>query len=632
VSDSIKKKRRRCLQSPGLIAESEVLEKRAYVNNQYEKNDGEKKIIGNEESVNIDSSKRAEKNEEIDDKIDNKGSVNVDLSKKAEKNEEIDDKVSRKLAFGQTEKKSLPPPRATNDLPVLRDKKTIDLASYNIHEPKFWIVFFLFIQMAIYFRYPFLRDPFLASLTNFSESSILRYKSILGVKPKVVKQIERVEIAVPVPPPKQIKVVKNIIKDDSEILEHVKGLVGSKDSFIAFQNDRHKLGSNVNVRLEDVKLKLLKKRQLLEVWKENLEAVEKELHELLETPPHKMSVDNVVEALKDLNETSKISVQAELVLATDVPMWKIVSSSGCPQLPSNLRKDPVITMDAIDEKIDSIKEDAQKMVAEAENDKEIRGYVKEWVEEVLEDVGIPEEGINPEEEFDFVTDEEEEDLALSIGMTEEEVQNVINQRMESNLAERIGIFDAASLFNGAELIRSGTRATTPSLTESLPLLNRYMAYSKLQFYGFDAEVALTPTVPHDGVGQCWSFENASKSKNPRWKAAYQNERANGRFASLTVRFAKLVSPKRVVIEHVASPKKRPSAIRDFRLIGYEDHYARGDPLDLGSFQFHSAAGPSQEFWITGIEKDVMIGSITLAVDSAHRQDFACLYRFKVMEK
>mmetsp|Transcript_18089 Transcript_18089/g.20853 ORF Transcript_18089/g.20853 Transcript_18089/m.20853 type:complete len:638 (+) Transcript_18089:61-1974(+) len=614
-----KRRRRRSLQAPGLIDESDdVLEKRAYITDQDEKDDDDKTISNKEEEKNVDSLKKLEE-------------------KNKEKTNTV--KISKEVTSSEpkSEKK---PPQTTEILPVSRDVKKLNTGSFNnIHETKFWFVFFLIIQLGIYFRYSFLRDPFFqASFTSVSEKSILRYKSILGVEPKVIEQIREVEVPVPVPPPKRTKIITKIIKDDSEIIEHMEDLTDVKEFFEDFQNDQDKLFNNVKEQLEEVKLKLLEKQQSLLVWKQTLEAAEREINELLDIPPQKVSIHNAVEALKKLNETSKTPIQAELVLANNVPMWKITSSSGCPQLPSSLKNDPIITEDDIQENIGNMKEDALKMVAEAEKDEELEKYIKEWVEKELVEVGIPEEDIDLEEVFDVVFEEnaeEEVEDPKPPGMTKEGVENVITKRMEGNIAEKIGISDMASVFNGAKIIRTGTtRATSPSLTESLPLLNRFMAYTKLRFYGFDAEVALTPTAVSDnddGDGQCWSFENASKSKNHRRKGAYENDQANGRFASLTIQLAKRVSPKRVVIEHLTSPirGKRLSAVRDFRLIGYEDPHARGDPINLGSFVYHSAGGPSQEFRIT--EDSTMIGSITLAVDNAHRQDFACLYRFKVME-
>jgi len=116
----------------------------------------------------------------------------------------------------------------------------------------------------------------------------------------------------------------------------------------------------------------------------------------------------------------------------------------------------------------------------------------------------------------------------------------------------------------------------------------------------------------------------------RWREAYTRDPTrNGKFASLTVRFRNRVRPKRVVIEH-HSVKSSTAMIRDFRVIGYQDENY-DDPLHLGTFRYLHDDDPVQEFWISNTNT-VEIQSVTLAIDSAYQNDFACLYRFSVMEE
>jgi hypothetical protein len=119
------------------------------------------------------------------------------------------------------------------------------------------------------------------------------------------------------------------------------------------------------------------------------------------------------------------------------------------------------------------------------------------------------------------------------------------------------------------------RATSPSLVDSLPLLNRLMQHARLRFYGHGPEAALTPTFPVNALGQCWAFER------------HPQERKGGRYATLTVQLGQPVHVTNVVVEH--APKELTNepetAIQQFRILGYEDADATSEPWNLGSFQY-----------------------------------------------
>jgi hypothetical protein len=272
-----------------------------------------------------------------------------------------------------------------------------------------------------------------------------------------------------------------------------------------------------------------------------------------------------------------------------------------------------------------LKQRAQETVRDTIEDPEIQETVKEWVADELEDRNV----VVADDHAD-VTEDDAEDMGLLIGVTEAEAKAIIGSRLEADVADTVGLLDVASLYNGAEVIRSGSaRATTPSLTQSLPLLNRFLAATKLRFYGHGPEAALSPTIPSDALGQCWSFENTSKSKNIRWRNVYKRDKANGKHATLTIRLAKPTTVKRVILDHVGADGRTSSAIREFRVIGYADSKAQDDPVHLGAFQYQQDGATSQQFEIS--ESHGELQSITLAIDSTYSKDYACLYRFRVLQ-
>ena len=108
----------------------------------------------------------------------------------------------------------------------------------------------------------------------------------------------------------------------------------------------------------------------------------------------------------------------------------------------------------------------------------------------------------------------------------------------------------------------------------------------------------------------------------------------GRYATLTINLAEPVEIKSVTMEHAPrdlTPTPE-TAIRDFRVIGYEDTDAKGAPIPLGSFRYE-LDGPRtlQEFEVESEEGDDLpsLSSVTLAIDSNWGADYSCLYRFRV---
>lgn len=215
------------------------------------------------------------------------------------------------------------------------------------------------------------------------------------------------------------------------------------------------------------------------------------------------------------------------------------------------------------------------------------------------------------------------------GLSPQLVKQMIDTRLGLDIADG-GMFDFASIRSGATVVRFGPRRTSPSLKDNLPLLNRLLASAKLRFYGHPPEAALNPTYPQNALGQCWAFEAGRGPLQPEDDA----DNTVGRYATLTINLAEPVQIKSVTMEHAPrdlTPTPE-TAIRAFRVIGYEDTDADGTPIPLGSFQYE-IDGPRtlQDFEVESEHNEALhlMKSITLAIDSNWGADYSCLYRFRV---
>lgn len=508
--------------------------------------------------------------------------------------------------------------------------------SFFAYRPHFWFAVIVLLQGLCF---QFYLNPVLTTMYEMTSDSILWYKGIIGIEPTVIQNITEVEVIVPVPsPPKKVtKIVETHVTDsapaidDTKVVQHIEKLAGAKDDYVNTISTMVKEKEKIENDLDEVRLALMDKEDSLKAWDAALSEAELEVNVLLESPP--IDVPKVVKERDVVPVLQKLKAAALMYMNTDVvtaqvPMWEVVSSSGCPQPPSSDNDRFITTADA-EEGNAKLNAAAQETVQQTIQDSEIEETIKDWVQDELEQTELAVSDVERDEIVES-GDADGEDMGLVIGVTGNEAKKIIDERLDASLSDTVGLLDVAAKYNGAEVIRRGARATTPSLVQSLPILNRLMAATKLRFYGHGPDAALTPTIPPDALGQCWSFENISKSRNPRWNSVYKRDKANGRYASLTVKLAKATPVKRVIIEHNASPeKKESSAIMDFRVVGFADGKARGNPIHLGAFRYDKEGSASQEFQLTDANDHLQ--SITLAIDSTHSKDYACLYRFRVLE-
>jgi len=224
------------------------------------------------------------------------------------------------------------------------------------------------------------------------------------------------------------------------------------------------------------------------------------------------------------------------------------------------------------------------------------------------------------------------------------IQVIIDGLVESEQADLTDKHDFATIRCGSRVIRSGSRKTSLSISETLPLFNQMLSLLRLRFYGHRAESALNPTFPKIALGQCWSFEREGTRKN-LWLLTEEdkkeaentaNDPDRGVYATLAVQLSSPTRVRSVVIEH--PPKEiSPSwetAIREFRLVGFVDSQARGSPWLLGSFIYNVDSDRSfQEFPVNTSDENgkplPQLSSIVLSIDSNWGAEYSCLYRFRV---
>jgi len=233
-----------------------------------------------------------------------------------------------------------------------------------------------------------------------------------------------------------------------------------------------------------------------------------------------------------------------------------------------------------------------------------------------------------------------------------QIHSIINTALETEHADHTDRTDYATVRSGGRIIRTGPRRTTPSVSSNMPLLNRLLSSLNLRFYGHRAESALNPTYPPTAIGQCWSVEREGTRKD-LWGAAnalvtLSSERSGregsrmkedsyrGEYATLAVRLARSTRVEEVVVEHPPEGVlgERDTAVKDFRVVGFEDRVAMGHPWMLGSFRYDSGSDRSlQTFSIPATSENGQplpsLSSIVLAIDSNWGANYTCLYRFRV---
>lgn len=423
-------------------------------------------------------------------------------------------------------------------------------------------------------------------------------------------------------------------------------------------------------RIDSMRSSIADKKDLLMEWESALEDAEESLNLLHQGEISPTEVNEVVGTLSEVSmipETSamvldmaKISVPGEGCEGMDYVPLKPKEEEGVADFSKEDETVDVvggIDVNALDVASDAPVrlEDAQTayqsllklsqamsetLVGETGPSSQVKRWARQIIQEELQHEGV--DGKPPpidELHQPIVTPE---DTAISsepshpdyyVGYTAHNAIRDIDRLLEVEDADRTGKFDYASVIHGASVVRRGPYATSYSLYETLPLVNRILAYLKLRFYGHPPEVTLLPTFPMDARGQCWSFPNEFSS--PRTRGQTLNEDGiRGDYATLTVSLTSAITITEIMIEHVSPniSSDPNTAVKEFRVVGFEDGGAYGEPWELGTFKF--AMGPTMQAFSIPTMLDgqnvPQLKSVAIAVDSNWGQgEYSCLYRVRV---
>jgi glutaredoxin 3 len=438
--------------------------------------------------------------------------------------------------------------------------------------------------------------------------------------------------------------------------------VGGNDDTqkLAETGQLHKLlslsGSDDNldkVKLDSFNSNIREKQELLEVWENVLVDVEAALESL--DKGHGSIPNDVNAALRSLSEASMIPYSA---MAVDTAQIR-VPGEGCEGKdyiipPSEINKENIVVdvVGGVDVEALDIASDAPLLPEDAlsayDNLIEFAQFtsealigpagpsvtIQQWAQRLIKEE-CQKEGVDEPVsiQVESLTDGTKKDTSSSPAgaYNARAASKDIDRLLEIEDADRTGKFDYASVIHGARVLRRGPRATSLSLFEGLPLINRVLAYSKLRFYGHPPEVALRPTTTLYSPGHCWSFGDDFSSNRARLQT---QDGLRGEYATLTVALSQEIIVSEVLIDHAprgSASNNGNTAIKTFRVIGYEDIGAFGEPWELGSFQYDFKLG-LQTFAIpTSIDGTTVpkLKAVSLAVDTNWGAEYSCLYRFRV---
>ena len=437
-----------------------------------------------------------------------------------------------------------------------------------------WFGLLLLLQLVFW---PLWINPILTSIMEVSDSTILLYKGIVGAPPKVVPNVTVVE-----------KIIVTVKNDTAEVQVEADGQFGDDvtimDDSLGELDDsvavlEEKMADVQNV-IKELEKSLNEKGKFLDGWEAVLTKAETNLKAIVaasKTESTRAHIPVMLEAftsdVDELELLSGLEFSPSMVDPSALELWEL-SSGECLKPTDDVAKaNPLLTIYDLDDHRDDMIELAESSLATVFSDAGLKSAVQSWLRTTFNEYSQ-----------EYMPEESSE---LAIGLTEAGVRETLGERLEVEIADGTGLVDWATIQSGATVIRTGTRATSPSLAESLPILNRVAAQTKFRFYGHGPEVALTPTQPRGALGQCWAVESIAKSKISRWRNAHAEDPSNGEFATLTIRLAEPIHVGSVMIEHAPkeSTRQASSAILEFRVIGYVDADASSQPYPLGVFRY-----------------------------------------------
>ena len=461
-----------------------------------------------------------------------------------------------------------------------------------------WLLIFLTIQVS---AFPFARTAVMPTLVNTSDFFLELYKGVYHKFPpfsgeKVINQtfVDEYKLQVLQRRDEKRALLKELKKINTSMQLGVKHIdIDVTD----FQNDLSYLEEKVSEHGEDPIKKLHEKL--------------KQINELLQVEAKAEETHHGMAALPAIKETLGQEESAKLLDLSSLDLWEIPEMpEGCDnsELEELLHEDSedsidssdvreasmsstiVLDQERLDEWLEEIQDAINDNFIEITKDESISTRVGSWARAELQ------KGVNwdravakftAEEVTKLIQSEKSKALSGDEGLDPNAIVKQIQERLEVEIADKTGRFDFASVRNGASVIREGPRATTRSLVQDLPVFNRLLAHTGLRFYGHGAEAALMPTDPPDGLGQCWSFISEEYLRKMKRQSLSVQDFSRGSVATLAIRLVRPVHVHSVVIEHPPRTltNRIQSAIRVFRVVGYDDEKATTGSYELGRFEY-----------------------------------------------
>ncbi|XP_047598324.1 SUN domain-containing protein 2 isoform X3 [Lutra lutra] len=191
-----------------------------------------------------------------------------------------------------------------------------------------------------------------------------------------------------------------------------------------------------------------------------------------------------------------------------------------------------------------------------------------------------------------------------IGVTEEQVQRIVNQALKRYSEDRIGMVDYALESGGASVISTRCSETYETKTALLSLFG-----IPLWYHSQSPRVILQPDVH---PGNCWAFQ--------------------GPQGFAVVRLSARIRPTAVTLEHVPkslSPNSTiSSAPKDFSIFGFDEDLQHEGTL-LGQFTYDQDGEPIQTFYFQDPKMATyQVVELRILTNWGH-PEYTCIYRFRV---
>jgi len=503
--------------------------------------------------------------------------------------------------------------------------------------------------------------------------SVMSLWLVLPSTMKLTEYLVPLDVSVLPPPPKILKQPIQLNEDiiieseetssgelksfNDDLMDDLEKLREAEDEYSSSSQDLSTYYNKVMDRFQEIKELLQNRKESLQnredKVKEKLDELI-ELEELLES--HGSNNDDQHDQIRGMAQRI---LRKTLVDTSSIALWGFPDNNNTDCEPEDLgvseKEDEEIEARLSTQLLDE-KESSLTLRSTITAEKFIGGAVAEdrvrkWVEsQIKKAINADDDATEALKKINFLVQKlsqsvnnvvEKDDGSSKVDLL---VTEIVESRLEVDRADTTGILDHASLINGAETIYGGKRGTSKSLIDDLPVFNRILQNANLRFYGFGPEAALTVTYPPNTLGQCWSFQQTTLKEQLKEKQLYQNDDSvpddfkRGNFGTLTIRLPTPIYVESVIIEHPSKlfTGQSDSAIRSFRIVGYEDDMASSKAWNLGSFEYKVQKNKQndflQEFEVatTVFGKEIpRLHAISLAIDSNYGHEYACLYRFRV---